>query len=296
MNLTPLQIVGIIILFNSTLIGGASQLGDLSLSPGIVKAILAVATLGNGFLGGLVTMFSSQGSMVRTVAAMPGVERVAINAQANQTLATAAVDPDQPKIGPTTPDVRNVLRDTAKGALLIALILPALLLMLLQPLAAQTPKPRPVAPNPIDQFNQKLKDDFTHDTGVKATGDLPFDLLRALDAKLLPDLQYALKLAQATGSNVTAPCYQAWIDMINTQQTAVQQKNPDGTTTDIPIPDPHLVTDFERMVELRNALQPESNFMTKCSPVANLIKQDVISFMGKVISGGAGLATLVPGL
>jgi len=28
------------------------------------------------------------------------------------------------------------------------------------------------------------------------------------------------------------------------------------------LPDPHLVTDFERMVELRNALQPDSPFMT----------------------------------
>lgn len=148
---------------------------------------------------------------------------------------------------------------------------------------------------PFD-LGQKIRDDFTKETGVKATGDVPFDLLRALDAKLLPDLQYALKLAQATGSNVTAPCYQAWIDMINTQQTAVQTKNADGTTAEMPIPDPHLVTDFERAVELRNALQPDSKFMTSCSPVANLVKQDVIGFMGKVISGGAGIATLVPGL
>ena len=37
-----------------------------------------------------------------------------------------------------------------------------------------------------------------------------------------------------TGSKVTAPCYGAWIDMINTQQTAVQTKNADGTATDTP--------------------------------------------------------------
>jgi len=109
---------------------------------------------------------------------------------------------------------------------------------------------------------------------------------------MLPDLQYALLLAKATNNNITAICYQAWIEMIQVRATAV--KSQDGT--DIPIPDPHLLTDFERMVELRNALQPDSKFMTSCSPVANLIKQDVISFMGKVISGGAGLATLVPGL
>lgn len=154
----------------------------------------------------------------------------------------------------------------------------------------------PAQVDPFQQIGDRIKQDFTKDTGVKATGDVPFDLLRALDAKLLPDLQYALKLAQATGSNVTAPCYQAWIDMINTQQTAVQTKAADGTMSDIPIPDPHLVTDFERAVELRNALQPDSKFMTACSPVANMVKLDVAKFMGVVISGGAGIATLVPGL
>lgn len=150
--------------------------------------------------------------------------------------------------------------------------------------------------DPLQQTVDRLKHDFTAKTGVQATGDVPFDLLRALDKKLLPDLQYALKLAQATGSNVTAPCYQAWIDMINTQTSAVQTKNAEGSTTDIAVPDPHLITDFERAVELRNALQPDAKFMTACSPVANLIKQDVLSFMGKVVGGGASIATLVPGL
>lgn len=128
------------------------------------------------------------------------------------------------------------------------------------------------------------------------SGDLGFDITKALDAKLLPDLQYALKLAQATNSQVTAPCYQAWIDMINTQTTAVQTKNADGTTTELAIPDPHVITDFERLVELRNALQPESKFMISCSPVASMIKTDILGFMAKVVGGGAALTTLIPGL
>lgn len=146
--------------------------------------------------------------------------------------------------------------------------------------------------DPLKDFNNKIKKDFTATTGVKATGDLPFDLLQALDAKLLPDLQYALLLATATQDQITADCYTAWIAIIQTQQTAVTAK--DGTT--IPVPDPHLITDFERAVEVRNMLQPQSQFMLKCSPVANMVKQDVVAFMGIVISGGAGLATLVPGL
>ncbi len=118
------------------------------------------------------------------------------------------------------------------------------------------------------------------------------DILGALDAKLLPDLQYALKLANASGSKVTAPCYQAWIDIINVRQKAVQ--GPDGQ--DMLMPDPAVVTKFEKIVELRNSLQPDSDFMIKCSPVASMVKKDIVGFIGIVLSGGAGLASLVPGL
>jgi hypothetical protein len=69
-DITALQWVGIVILFNTTLLGSASQLGDLSLSAGAVKAILAVATIGNGFLGGFVTMFGGAQALKDTVGAM----------------------------------------------------------------------------------------------------------------------------------------------------------------------------------------------------------------------------------
>lgn len=124
------------------------------------------------------------------------------------------------------------------------------------------------------------------------TGNPLGDIIGALDVKLLPDLQYALKLATASGSKVTGPCYQAWIDIINVRQKAVS----DDQGAALPMPDPHLVTDFEKLVELRNSLQPDSEFMIKCSPVASMVKKDIVGFIGVVISGGAGLATLVPGL
>jgi hypothetical protein len=124
------------------------------------------------------------------------------------------------------------------------------------------------------------------------TGAPVTDLENALNAKFLPDLQYALKLATAANNKVTAPCFQAWIDIITTQQKAVQ----DANGADLPMPDPHVITEFEKLVELRNALQPESDFMLKCSPVASMVKLDIAKFMGVVITGGAGLATLVPGL
>jgi hypothetical protein len=128
--------------------------------------------------------------------------------------------------------------------------------------------------------------------GRALTGSAITDIQGFLNAKFLPDLQYALKLAQASKNNITADCYQAWIDIITTQQNAI--KGQDGT--DMAMPDPHVITDFEKLVELRNALQPESPFMVKCSPIASMVKKDIAGFMGIVISGGAGLATLVPGL
>jgi hypothetical protein len=128
----------------------------------------------------------------------------------------------------------------------------------------------------------------TRQTGAGALQDI----LGALDDKLLPDLLYAKKLADAAGSKVTGPCYQAWIDIIQTRKTAVT--NADGTPMDLP--NPRLITDFEKAVELRNALQPDSEFMLRCSPVASMVKSDIIGFIGKVLAGGAGLATLVPGL
>lgn len=115
-NVTTLQWIGIIILFNTTLLGGASQLADLALSVTAVKAILAFATLGNGFLGGLVTMFGGQGNMTKTVANFTGDDgqpavRVGVKANAGATLAAVAVDPAQPNIGATTPDARAALQE-----------------------------------------------------------------------------------------------------------------------------------------------------------------------------------------
>ena len=82
-KITPLGWIGIIILFNTTLIGGASQLSDLFLSPVAIKAVLAIATLGNGFLGGLVTMFSTPQAMKDAVGNMKNTTVVTDKASAD---------------------------------------------------------------------------------------------------------------------------------------------------------------------------------------------------------------------
>lgn len=142
-----------------------------------------------------------------------------------------------------------------------------------------------------------IVNDIAAATGQRApnlTGAPVTDLQNFLNAKFLPDLQYSLRLAQASKNSITADCYQAWIDIITTQQTAVLDTS--TPPQPLPMPDPHVITEFEKLVELRNALQPESPFMVKCSPVASMVKKDIAGFMALVISGGAGLATLVPGL
>jgi len=96
---TPLQWLGIIVLLNGVIIGGGTQLTDL-FGPVATHKLVSLAGLGNMFFGGLVTMFSGQGAMVRTVAAMPGVDPIKVNAQANPTLAAIAMDPSQNKIAP----------------------------------------------------------------------------------------------------------------------------------------------------------------------------------------------------
>ena len=160
------------------------------------------------------------------------------------------------------------------------------LLALTAQAVAQQPRTRPLLP--IDPLGLNKPVQSTSTTAATALSDI----IGALDAKLLPDLQYALLLANASGSQVTAPCYQAWIDIINVRQKAVL----DDKGQPLPLPDPALVTNFEKLVELRNALQPDSKFMIACSPVASMVRMDIVRFIGVVISGGAGLATLVPGL
>lgn len=109
-SITPLQWFGVVILFNSVLIGGTTQLAHLFIPEAGVQAIGAFCTLVNAFLGGLVTMFgrpmsmamsADQATMVKAVAAMPGMDPLHVNARANSTLAALAVDPANAKIGPS---------------------------------------------------------------------------------------------------------------------------------------------------------------------------------------------------
>jgi hypothetical protein len=116
-NPSPMQIVGIILIVNGVLTGSVNEMTDLF---GAVwaKHVISLAVIGSGICGGFVTMFGrapDQASQVRSVLAMPGVEKIDINGLANATLATMAIDPAQNKIAPT-PAAMDKVAATAKAA------------------------------------------------------------------------------------------------------------------------------------------------------------------------------------
>ena len=95
------------------MIGSTAQLTDL-FGPHVTKEIVTIASLANSFLSSILVVITGQSSTVRQVLAMPGVERIDINAKANQTLASLAVDPNVNKIAPTQAAM-DVVTATAKG-------------------------------------------------------------------------------------------------------------------------------------------------------------------------------------
>ena len=99
----------------SFLAGSTAQLATLLGQHGAAYAVSAI-TLTGGILSIILAVTSGQKATVQQVAAMPGVDRITVNATANSTLASVATDPSQPKIGATSPETRAVLQETAKNA------------------------------------------------------------------------------------------------------------------------------------------------------------------------------------
>ena len=114
MNLNGKQIISIVGAILSVLMISTAQLTDL-FGSGVAKSIVSVAGLGNLVLQSIMTAITSQGSQVRDVLAMPGVEKINVNAAANKTLAEIAIDPNVDKIAPTQRDLQQVTQ-TAKAA------------------------------------------------------------------------------------------------------------------------------------------------------------------------------------
>lgn len=114
MNLTVSQKFQIALCLLGVLLAGTGQLtvlfGQVATSYIVSAAGLLVAAVSG--IGAIVT---GQGSQLAAVQAMPGVEKIVVNAQANPTLATMAVDSANPKIE-ATPQALQAVAQTAKAA------------------------------------------------------------------------------------------------------------------------------------------------------------------------------------
>jgi len=113
MNITRNQwflIVGTIL---SAIVTSTAYFTDM-FGPTVAKEIVGTAGFLNMILSGIAVAFAGQGQTVKDVLAMPGVDGLTVNKNANQTLASIAMDPTQDKIAPTPADASKV-DQTAKG-------------------------------------------------------------------------------------------------------------------------------------------------------------------------------------
>lgn len=114
MNLNGKQLIAIAIAVLGVLAVSSANLTDL-FGPKVAKLAVSAANLLTAIFGSIMAIITSQSGTVKDVLAMPGVEKININAQANQTLAAIAVDPTINKISPT-PQAQSAVEATAKGA------------------------------------------------------------------------------------------------------------------------------------------------------------------------------------
>lgn len=112
-TLTPAQWIAMILVILGAITGGTSQLTEV-IGPGATKVAVALASLATTILSGWIMVLTGQASQVKAVQAMPGVDKIVVNAQANQTLASLAVDPSQQKIE-TAPGAAGTVANTAKN-------------------------------------------------------------------------------------------------------------------------------------------------------------------------------------
>lgn len=113
MQLNAKQIISIAGAVLGVLMISTSQLTDL-FGAGTAKTVTSIAALVNTILSSVMAVITSQGSTVKDVLAMDGVEKIDVNAAANRTLASIALDPAVNKISPTPAAMTQVTK-TAEG-------------------------------------------------------------------------------------------------------------------------------------------------------------------------------------
>lgn len=113
-NINIYQVFLIIVSVLSAVAGSTAQLTDM-FGAGTAHTIVTVATFSTTLITAIMTPLVGNASMVKTVAALPGVTRVTVNTQALPAVAAVAVDANQPKVGAADPNDRAALQAIAKG-------------------------------------------------------------------------------------------------------------------------------------------------------------------------------------
>lgn len=113
MNLTRNQLIGILTVVLSACVASTTYFTD-TFGANVAHIIVGTAAFLNMVVGGIATILGAQSQQVRDVAAMPGIEKIQVNAQANQTLASIAVDTTQSKVA-ATPQAAPTVAATARG-------------------------------------------------------------------------------------------------------------------------------------------------------------------------------------
>lgn len=99
MNITGKQWLAIALAVLAVLAASTAQLTEL-FGASAAKHVVSAANLLMGIMSGVLAALTGQANLVRDVQAMPGVEKIVVNAEANKTLASLAVDPVNDKIEP----------------------------------------------------------------------------------------------------------------------------------------------------------------------------------------------------
>lgn len=114
MNLTPIQIISIVIAVLSALSASAANLTEI-VGPHEAKVVVSASTLLTTILGSIMAIIGSQTSQINAVKAMTGVDTITVNKNAGAALAAMALDPNEAKVD-MAPGAAAAVTKTAKDA------------------------------------------------------------------------------------------------------------------------------------------------------------------------------------
>jgi hypothetical protein len=135
------------------------------------------------------------------------------------------------------------------------------------------------------------------------------DLVAAIQKVVLSDLKQATADAKAVNDEIASSCYDAWITLIEAQQSILTPPPPvsPGPLGVVVVPVNSgapavltgteaggVITKFQRTRDVVNSLRAGSPIKVACAPLAEELKQDVISLLGKIATGAIGASTLIP--